>query len=216
MALVVARYTKMVPTAVVLPAYFVVGEHHGVNSGSEAGPLLSVESGAARVSRPNVYELLAHEMTHIQQFSAVGLARYRELYTTRPSLLGGVVREGIAEFFAELVVGRVSQAVAQTYFREREEEVWRQFLSELCRKDNGGWMGGRPSDPQRPSSVGYALGAAIARSFYSRSEDKGAALAELLRSDDYPDILLRSGYPESRGTTRKDMEARLRGCTTGS
>jgi hypothetical protein len=216
LALVVARYTKMVPTAVVLPVYFVVGEHHGVNSGSEAGPLLSVENGAARVSRPNVYELLAHEMTHIQQFSAVGLARYRELYTTRPSLLGGVVREGIAEFFAELVVGRVSQAVAQTYFREREEEVWRQFLSELCRKDNGEWMGGRPSDPKRPSSVGYALGAAIARSFYSRSEDKGAALAELLRSDDYPDILLRSGYPESRGTTRKDMEARLRGCTTGS
>jgi hypothetical protein len=216
LALVVARYTTLVPTAVVLPVYFVVGEHHGVNSGSEVGPLLSVENGAARVSRPTVYELLAHEMTHIQQFSAVGLGRYRELYTSRPSLIGGVVREGIAEFFAELIVGRVSQAAAQTYFREREEEIWRQFLSELCRKDNGDWMSGRPADPQRPSSVGYALGAAIARSFYSSSHDKGAALKELLSSDDYQSILLRSGYPESRGTTRKDMEARLRGCTTGS
>jgi hypothetical protein len=216
LALVIAQYTKLVPTAVVLPVYFIVGEHHGVNSGSEVGPLLSVENGAARVSRPTVYELLAHEMTHIQQFSAVGLSRYRELYTTRPSLLGGVVREGIAEFFAELVVGRVSQAVAQRYFREREEEVWREFLGDLCRKDNGDWMGGRPSDPQRPSSVGYALGAAIARSFYATSDDKTAALKELLSSDDYPSILLRSGYPESRGTPRNDIEARLRGCTTGS
>jgi hypothetical protein len=216
LALVVARYKTLVPTVVVLPVYFVVGEHHGVNSGSEAGPLLSVENGAARVSRPTVYELLAHEMTHIQQFSAVGLNRYRELYTSRPSLLGGVVREGIAEFFAELVVGRVSQAAAQTYFREREEEIWRQFLGELCRKDNGDWMGGRPSDPERPSSVGYAIGAAIARSFYSNSDDKAAALKELLGSDDYRSILLRSGYPESRGTTREDMEARLHGCATGS
>ena len=216
LGLVVAGYRKLVPTAVVLPVYFVVGEHQGVNSGSEAGPLLSVENGAARVSRPTVYELLAHEMTHIQQFSAVGLARYRELYTTHPSLLGGVVREGIAEFFAELVVGRVSQAAAQTYFQKREDEVWRQFLSELCRKDNGDWMGGRPPDPQRPSSVGYALGAAIARSFYATSADKAAALKELLSSDDYSGILLRSGYPESRGTTRKDMEARLRGCLVDS
>jgi hypothetical protein len=216
LALVIAQYTKLVPTAVVLPVYFIVGEHHGVNSGSEVGPLLSVENGAARVSRPTVYELLAHEMTHIQQFSAVGLSRYRELYTTRPSLLGGVVREGIAEFFAELVVGRVSQAAAERYFREREEDVWREFLGDLCRKDNGDWMGGRPSDPQRPSSVGYALGAAIARSFYATSDDKTAALKELLSSDDYPSILLRSGYPESRGTPRNDIEARLRGCTTGS
>lgn len=216
LTLVIARYRRLVPTAVVLPVYFIVGEHHGVNSGSEVGPLLSVENGAARVSRPTVYELLAHEMTHIQQFSAVGLARYRQLYTSRPSLLGGVVREGIAEFFAELVVGRVSQAAAQSYFQEREEDVWREFLGELCRKDNGDWMGGRPSDPQRPSSVGYALGAAIARSFYASSDDKTAALKELLTSDDYPSILLRSGYPESRGTQRNEIEARLRGCTTGS
>lgn len=216
LALVIARYRQLVPTAVVLPVYFVVGEHHGINSGSEAGPLLSIENGAARASRPAVYALLAHEMTHIQQFSAVGLARYRELYTTRPSLLGGIVREGIAELFAELTVGRVTQTAAQTYFREHEEEIWRQFLSELCRTDNGDWMGGRPADPQRPSSVGYALGAAIARSFHSSSPDKAAALAELLRSDDYPGILLRSGYPESRGTARKDVETRLRACATGS
>ena len=212
LARVVSRYRELVPTAVVLPVYFLVGEHHGVNSGSEAGPLLSVENGAARVSRPTVYELLAHEMTHIQQFSAVGLARYRELYASRPSLLGGVVREGIAEFVAELVVGRVTQAAAQAYFREREEQVWRDFLGELCRKDNGDWMGGRPSDPQKPSSVGYALGAAIARRFYATSVDKAAALKELLGSDDYASILLRSGYAESRGTARGDLEARVRAC----
>jgi hypothetical protein len=212
LAQVVARYRELVPTAVVLPVYFLVGEHHGVNSGSEAGPLLSVENGAARVSRPTVYELLAHEMTHIQQFSAVGLARYRELYTSRPSLVGGVVRGGIAELFATLVVGRVSQAAAQTYFRGREDDVWREFLSELCRKDNGDWMSGRPSDPQKPSSVGYALGAAIARSFYANSRDKAAALKELLSSDDYASILVRSGYAESRGTARSELETRLRGC----
>jgi hypothetical protein len=216
LALVTVRYTQLVPAAVVLPVYFVVGEHQGINSGSEAGPLLSIESGAARVSRPAVYALLTHEMTHIQQFSAVGLARYRELYTTRPSLLGGVVREGIAEFVAELIVGRVTQPAAQAYFSEREDEIWRQFLGQLCRKDNGDWMGGRPSDPRRPSSLGYALGAAIARSLYASRDDKAAALAELLRSDDYPRILLASEYAESRGTTRTELEARLRGCATGS
>ena len=58
-----------------LPVYFVVGEHGGINSGSEVGPLHTLENGAATPERSNLSELLAHEVTHIQQFSAVGLPR---------------------------------------------------------------------------------------------------------------------------------------------
>ena len=212
LGLVLDRFRELYAEMIDLPVFFLVGQHMGVDSGSEAGPLHTLENGAATPERRNLGVLLAHEVTHIQQFSAVGLARYRTLYTTRPSLLGVTVREGIAEFMAELVTGSISQRAAQEYFVTREDATWREFRTEICATSSGDWAGGRPRDPARPSSLGYALGAAIARSYYSRAGDKRGALRTLLTSDDYRAILLESGYTEARGEDRDSVDAALAHC----
>jgi hypothetical protein len=209
---VLERYSRVVPNAVMLPAYFVVGEHHGVNSGSEAGPLLSVENGAAQIEKATLPELLAHEMTHIQQFSAVGLARYRELYISRPWLLGVIVREGIAEFVAELVTGRVTQPRAKEYFDRNAQQLWTELEGLLCSTENGDWVGGQPADPSRPSSVGYAIGAEIARMYYQAARDKSEALRTLISSDDYATIFLASGFSAKFGMSRDRVGAILAAC----
>jgi len=209
---VLDRYRELYPAMTDLPVYFVVGEHGGINSGSEVGPLHTLENGAATPERRNLSELLAHEVTHIQQFSAVGLPRYRTLYTTRPSLLGVVVREGIAEFMAELVTGGVTQRRAQEYFTPREDDIWREFRAQVCATSTGEWAGSRPRDPARPSFLGYALGAGIARSYHSRVGNTAVALRTLLTSDDYQTILLESGYIEQRGDNREDVRAALASC----
>lgn len=209
---IVEQYWRIVPGAVVLPVYFVVGEHSGINSGSDAGPLLSIENGAAQIEKATLAELLAHEMTHIQQFSAVGLARYRELYTSRPWLLGVIVREGIAEFVAELVTGRVTQPRAKEYFDRNGQQTWAELAAVLCSKENGDWVGGRPRDPARPSLLGYAVGAAIARAYYSAAQDKSKALETLVHSDDYASIFLASGFPETYGVSAERAAALIAPC----
>jgi hypothetical protein len=209
---VLEHYARVVPGAVMLPVYFVVGEHFGVNSGSEVGPLLSIENGAAQIEKTALPEFIAHEMTHIQQFSAVGLARYRELYISRPWLLGVVVREGIAEFVAELVTGRVTQPRAKEYFDRNKRQLWTEFQGLLCSTENGDWVGARTRDPSRPRSLGYAIGAEIARMYYQAAPNKSEALKTLVSSDDYAAIFLASGFSEKYGVSREWTGAVLAAC----
>jgi hypothetical protein len=209
---VLEHYSRVVPGTVMLPVYFVVGEHFGVNSGSEAGPLISIENGAAQVERTTLPEFIAHEMTHIQQFSAVGLARYRELYISRPWLLGVIVREGIAEFFAELVTGRVTQPRAKEYFDRNARQLWMELQELLCATENGDWVGAPTRDPTRPRSVGYAIGAEIARMYYGAAPNKSEALRTLISSDDYASIFLASGFAEKYGGSRERIGAILAAC----
>jgi hypothetical protein len=209
---VLQQYSRVVPGAVMLPVYFVVGEHFGVNSGSEAGPLMSIENGAAQVERATLPEFIAHEMTHIQQFSAIGLARYRELYISRPWLLGVIVREGIAEFVAELVTGHVTQPRAKEYFERNARPLWTELEGLVCAADNGDWVGAPTRDPTRPRSVGYAIGAEIARMYYRAARNKSEALRTLISSDDYTSIFLASGFAEKHGASRERIGSVLAAC----
>jgi hypothetical protein len=195
-----------------LPVYLVVGAHNDVASGSKAGALVTVEVGAARAEKSNLLPLAMHELTHVYQFSTIGMERYQTIYNDRKTLLALTLREGIADFLAKLVTGRTTQERAHAFLTENRSRMWEAFVADMCGEETGDWMWRRPSDPNQPSYVAYALGAEIAESYYDREPDKRRAIAAMIAIDDYPAFLLASGYPVARGTSAQDMEAALVTC----
>lgn len=209
----VSGYSRIVGDARLLPAYFLVGENQGMHSGSEVGPLLTVENGAGSgAPKAMLAEVLAHELTHVQQFSAIGLARYRELYSTRPSLLGLAIREGVAEFITELSTGRPTQLAAREYMREHHEEVLRELARNLCEPSGGDWFSGATPSDGRPILLGYAVGAAIARAYHGRAADRTSAIRELVATDDPGHVLIESDILTAIGMSATDTRAALARC----
>lgn len=207
-----AAFARRVPIVATLPLYFVVGVHTGTASGSEVGALISVENGAGNAVRANLSEFIAHELTHIQQFSTIGMPNYQALFGPRKSLLGLTIREGIAELVADLVTGKMTQERARPYLRDNLPSIWREFRKEMCGTETGDWMFRRPANPQQPSFVAYVLGAEIARSYYDGRPDKRQAIIELLAVDDYPAFLVASGFAAARGESVQDLTGLLHRC----
>ena len=85
--------------------------------------------------------------------------------------------------------------------------LWEQFSKEMHGSEPGGWMWKKPSDPEQPYYVGYALGYRIVKAYYENADDKGQALREILSVTDYPtskmDIARPSGtfYIDLNGKT---------------
>jgi hypothetical protein len=208
----IGTFGKHVPILAPLPVYFLVGKHSGTASGSAVGALITIENGAVNPVRSNLPEFLIHEFTHIQQFSAIGMDRYQTIFGPRKSLLALTIREGIAEFVADLITGRITQQRARAYLEANADDVWRRFRAEMCGVETGDWMWVRPKDPAQPSFVGYALGAEIARAFYENQRDKRAAIRTLLYVDDYPRFLRESKYALARGDLESEIAPILKSC----
>jgi hypothetical protein len=209
---VYAKFAERVPIKANLPAFFLVGAHTGTASGSEVGPLFSMENGAVNGARPNLPEFLAHELTHIQQFTTIGMPRYQSIFNERMSLLNYTVREGIAEFIADEVTGKLTQERARQYLRPNLRSVWERYRLDMCKRETGDWMFTRPKDPQQPSNLAYALGAEIARTYVSSRSHRGQAVAELLAVDDHVQFLLESGFAQAMGESAEALRDLVRAC----
>ena len=59
--------------------------------------------------------------------------------------------------------------------------------------DRSGWLyGGQPEG--RPADIGYFIGYRIAQAYYDKSEDKQAAVREILQVNEFRAFLVESGY----------------------
>lgn len=208
--------TRLGANGSALPVYLVVGAHNDVASGSRAGALVTVEVGAARPEKTNLLPLVVHELTHVHQFSTIGMERYQTIYNERKTLLAITLREGIADFLARLVTGVTTQERAREFLSENRNRMWEAFVADMCGEETGDWMWTRPSDPSQPSYVAYALGAEVAEAYYAREPDKRNAVAAMIASDDSAAFLSASGYPAARGMSEEDLETALSGCRARS
>lgn len=204
--------TRLGANGSALPIYLLVGAYNDVASGSQAGALVSVEFGAARPEKINLLPLVVHELTHVHQFSTIGMERYQTIYNDRKTLLAITLREGIADFLTKLVTGRTTQERAREFLAQNRSRMWEAFVVDMCGVETGDWMWRRPRDPSQPSYVAYALGAEIAEAFYQREPEKPRAVAAMIAIDDYPAFLSASGYPAARGMSVEDLEVALAGC----
>lgn len=183
-----------IPAAVFPPTYFLVGAYRGIGSGSEVGTLVTIENRSETSLRGEFTTILVHEMVHMQQALAMGPEKYQAIYGPEKSLLALTIREGIAEYFADLVTGRMTQERARDFVRENEAELWERFTHEMLGTDDGDWMWATPKDPAQPPRVGYVMGAMITKAYHESADDKEQAIRDILSVTDYPAFLERSGY----------------------
>lgn len=190
------RLKAVIPQAVFPPTYFLVGAHRGIGSGSKEGPLISIEKERRSSIGTSMNAFLVHEMVHLQQVEAIGLDKYLAIFGPEKSLLALTIREGIAEFFADMAVGEITQEEAREYVIVNEASLWRKFQPDMMGAETGDWMWATPSDPSQPRHVAYYLGARIVQSYYDRASNKMDAVAEILSVTDYPAFLSASGYAD--------------------
>lgn len=189
-----ARLKERIPNAVFPPTYFLVADYRGIASGSEEGQLVSVEKFDITTKRLDT--LVIHELVHFQQAMSVGIEKYMAIFGPEKSLLALTIREGTAEFFADLVTGRITQEEARPYVLKHEKKLWQQFRSEMHGKETGDWMWKKPKDPDQPPHIAYYLGSRIVEAYYNRAKDKAKAVQEILSVTDYKAFLKKSGYAE--------------------
>lgn len=128
----------------------------------------------------------AHELVHRYQQMAMGPLDYTRMYRWRRhnTLRARAVREGCAEFLAELAVGYATPD--QVEFGSRHErELWLAFraIADEHTDEHPGWFSGRNAQfPDAPWQIGYFVGARMCRAYYESHENKRVALRRVLRA----------------------------------
>ena len=189
--------------AVFPDVYFVIGRLNSAGTTSDNGLLIALDqmaysenvdvSGFTESKRQMIKHtndlpnLVAHELIHYQQ----------DKMNQNQSLLGQVIREGMADFIAELISGKSLNFDLDNYTQGKEKELYRLFVSEMDGTDYKNWLfnygedrGGKPAD------LGYWLGREICRSYYENQTDKKQAILDMLTIQDYQDFLVKSKYAE--------------------
>ena len=188
------KLKELIPNAVFPRTYFLVAGHRGIGSGSTEGQLISIEKWKKPIEDKRT--LLIHELVHFQQVMAVGYDKYKALFGPEKNLLGLCIREGTAEFYANLVTGNITQDEAVDYTMKHERRLWEWLRKEMHGQETGDWMWSKPSDPEQPRHVGYVMGYLIVESYYNNATDKTQAVREILGVTDYKAFFEQSGYAE--------------------
>lgn len=192
-----ANMKKILPKAVFLPVYYLVGITGGLHAEpSEVGIRLAISRLRSPERLGKLSVLVVHETVHVQQFLAIGMNEYHRIYEDKQSLLAVSVREGVAEYLTYLTTGEYSKQDVFDYIKKDEKNIWKRFESEMRNREFGDWLFAAPKDPDQPRDVGYVMGALIVESYYKNAADKGKALEEILKITDYEGFLAKSRYAE--------------------
>ena len=204
-----ARMQTLYPATDLGPVYFVVGAMRAGGQNSSVGALIAIEIFAADpavadslpAGKQRVFPtsqlpvIIAHEMAHRQQVMAQGLEAYLSIYGERQSVLANAIREGTAEFMALMTAGSTTDPSSYEFGLAHEAEIWAAFEQDKSNREYGDWFYYTPKDRTGwPADLGYFVGARIAERLYRRSDDKQAALEQILGVTDYEQLLRDSGY----------------------
>lgn len=129
--------------------------------------------------------VIVHEYVHVQQ--AAELMEIERLTVLQRSLL-----EGVAEFIAELVSGKVAYSGLAGSAKGREGAIETAFVSDVDKTDLSQWIDNSTTD--QPGDLGYWVGYRIVKAYYQHAPDKRAALREILQMTDAKAFLARSGW----------------------
>jgi hypothetical protein len=193
------RLQALYPAVRFSPIYFVVG---GFGGSTAQPPGLLI--GADQVSNgPGVDTA---ELTLVQRNRCGPVADLPQLAThemvhntQRPhsgTLLSGAIREGMADFVAELVTGTLgTNARLHAYGNAHERALWQAFRQEMYGADASNWLANPTQEtPEKPCDLGYYVGYKICQAYYEKTVDKHQALATMLTTSDFDAFLAQSGY----------------------
>lgn len=190
------RLKALYPKAVFPPVYFVVGALNsgGTTSGNaliigaemygrtEQTPTHELDDWLLTVIKPveEVPHIVAHELIHFQQKYDGG------------NLLAACIKEGAADFLAELISGRHINQHVHDYANPREAELWSEFKQRMHSKDYSGWL--YSSTPGRPNDLGYWMGYKITKAYFDKQVNKQEAVYNIFHIRNFDTFLVESGY----------------------
>jgi hypothetical protein len=189
--------------AVFPDVYFVIGRMNSGGTLSDRALLIGTEMYGKTQNMPveelsdwlrqvlgtieGIPHIVAHELIHYQQ-------KYSG--ESASPLLAQSIREGSADFIAELISGRHINTHIHEYGNPRERELWTAFKADMNGKDFSRWLYNPGLVKDRPADLGYYMGYKIVESYYNRAKDKRQAIREILLIKDMNQFLKESGYEE--------------------
>jgi hypothetical protein len=191
---VFARFSALYPDFKTPQISMLVGRNNAGGTTSGLNVLIGLEvacwkKGASPYSpRERLVHLIAHEAVHTQQRNFGG-----GLFKRR-TLLEASLREGIADFVAELISGAPANAHLAGWVAGREQALKQKFLQEQDSTELADWLYNGVGTPEKPGDLGYWAGAQIARAYYDRRPDKQQAVKTLLTSADAKGLLAAGGW----------------------
>lgn len=117
--------------------------------------------------------LTAHELVHTQQ----------NLRGAKTNLLGLCLKEGSADFIAELLTGKKVEAPYIEYGMKHQVFLWNNFQKEMNGEDFQNWLSNTATIKDMPADLGYFMGYIITKKFYERSKDKKSAVSTIINLD---------------------------------
>lgn len=186
------------PNAIFPPVYFVIGGLSSGGTSSDDGLIIGAEMYGLTPTVPKeelddwlqtvikpvaeVPHIVAHELIHFQQSYDGG------------TLLNACLKEGSADFIAELISGKHINQHVHDFANPHERELWEEFKTRMLKDDYSGWL--YSSSPGRPNDLGYWMGYQISKAYFDKSTDKKVAVAAILNIKDEEKFLEESGYAE--------------------
>jgi uncharacterized protein YjaZ len=107
-------------------------------------------------------------------------------------LLAACIKEGAADFLAELISGKHINQHVHEFANPKEKELWLEFKDRMDKKEYTGWL--YSSAKGRPNDLGYWMGYKITKAYYDQAQDKKAAIREILTIKNFNSFLTQSGY----------------------
>jgi hypothetical protein len=192
------KLKELYPKAVFPPVYFVIGVMSSGGTSSKDGLIIGAEMYGMTPETPKdelndwllavlkpveeVPHIVAHELIHFQQTYDGG------------SLLQACLKEGSADFIAELISGKHINGHVHDFANPKEKELWLEFKSKMLEKNYDGWL--YSATEGRPNDLGYWMGYKITKAYYDQATDKQQAIEEILTIKNAEKFLAASGYEE--------------------
>lgn len=192
------KLEELYPDAIFPPVYFVIGALSSGGTSSDDGLIIGAEMYGRTAQMPTdelndwlltvlkpvnqIPHIVAHELIHFQQKYSVG------------TLLSASIKEGSADFLAELISGKHINQHIHDFANPIERELWLEFKQRMKDKDYSGWL--YSSSKGRPNDLGYWMGYKITKAYYDQATDKQAAIREILNIKNFDKFLEQSKYEQ--------------------
>ena len=135
-----------------------------------------------------IKSLVAHECVHTQQPRSI------DPNSIKCELLYRTLREGSADFIAELVSGNEK---TNEYGDKNEKQIWTDFKNEICNENSNNWLYNHSTVKGKPADLGYFVGYKIAKEYYKNSKDKKQAVNDIIEMTNPLRFLELSKYDQS-------------------
>jgi hypothetical protein len=189
---VFSKLKKLYPEANLKPVTVLIGRGRPVAvADAEGGVQLALEGLCQEKPwmNPNredrFVHIIAHEYAHVQQNIAFD-------NDPHPTVLGGSLMEGAAEFSAEMTSGAVANYEQAGETKGHEKEIESAFVKDEDSYDLSKWL--YNSTPDKPGDIGYWVGYRICKAYYQHARDKKQAFSDILGITDPKAFLAKSGW----------------------